>query len=152
MKKAMLLAALAVVACAKPDADKAAMDSAAMAAGPAPLTAADMAGTWNGTAMAEGSDSVLFRFVAVSPNGMDGKTIIEGQTDSVQVMHMFDGDSVIATSVPYTDQMAPGKPQVTFRAVGRKVDGKIVGRSTTMLASKPDSVVGRIRFEMTKAP
>lgn len=149
MKKMMLLGAF-LVGCGPRE--QPAADTAAMAAGPAPLTAADMAGTWNGTAMAEGSDSVLFRFTAVTPNGMDGKAIIEGQADSIQVMHMFDGDSVIATSAPYTDQMAPGKPQVTFRAVGRMVGGKIVGTSTTMLASKPDSVLGRIRFEMTKSP
>ncbi len=152
MKKMMLFAALAVAACAKPADDKAAMDSAAMAAGPAPLTAADIAGTWSGTAMAEGSDSVLFRFTAVSPNGMDGKSIVEGQTDSVQVTHMFDGDSLIATSATYTDQMMPGKPQVTFRAVGRMMGGKLVGTSAVMLASKPDSVLGRMRFEMTKSP
>jgi hypothetical protein len=41
---------------------------------------------------------------------------------------------------------------VTFRAVGRMVGGKLVGMSTTMLASKPDSVLGRSRFELTKTP
>jgi hypothetical protein len=152
MKKTILLAALAVVACAKPEADKAAMDSAAMAAGPAPLTATDLAGTWSGVILAEGSDSVLSRFTVLSPTGMDSKTITEGSTDTVAVTHMIDADSIVATSVPYKDQMLPGKPQVTFRAVGRMMGGKLVGTSTIMLASKPDSVLGRSRFEMTKSP
>lgn len=151
MKKAMLLVALAVVACAKPD-DKAAMDSAAMPAGPAPLTAADLAGTWSGVILAEASDSVLSRFTVLSPTGMDSKTITEGTTDTVAVTHMIDADSIVATSVPYKDQMLPGKPQVTFRAVGRMMGSKLVGTSTIMLASKPDSVLGRSRFEMTKSP
>jgi hypothetical protein len=46
----------------------------------------------------------------------------------------------------------PGKPTVVFRAVGRLMGGKLAGNATVMLASKPDSVLARNRFEMTKAP
>ncbi|MEW5916988.1 MAG: hypothetical protein AB1762_11305 [Gemmatimonadota bacterium] len=149
MKKAMLLAAF-FVACGPRE--EPAADTAAMAAGPAALTANELAGTWSGVVMAEGSDSVLTRFTVISPTGMDSKTVTEGQTDTVNVTHTIDGDSVVATSAPHVDQMLPGKPEVTWRAVGRMVGGKLVGVSTTMLASKPDSVLGRARFEMTKNP
>ncbi len=149
MKKAILLAAV-LFACAKNE--EPAADTAAMAAGPAPLTAADLAGTWNGTAMAETSDSLLFTFTVWSPTGMDSKTLITGQKDTVAVTHVISGDSLVATSASYVDQMMPGKPTVMFRAVGRLMGGKLAGNAAVMLASKPDSVLARNRFEMTKAP
>lgn len=102
--------------------------------------------------MAETSDSVLQRFTVISATGMDSKTVNEGSKDTVQVTHVIDADSVVATSAPHVDAMLPGKPQVTWRAVGRMVGGKLVGTSTTMLASKPDSILSRTRFEMTKNP
>lgn len=149
MRRLMLLTAL-IVACGP--SEQPATDTAAMAVGPPALTAADLAGTWSGVIMAEGSDSVLARFTVVSPTGMDSKSIMEGTTDSVAVTHMIDADSLVATSAPHTDQMLPGKPMVTFRAVGRMMGGKLVGTSATMLASKPDSVLERARFELTKSP
>jgi hypothetical protein len=149
MKKALLFAAL-LAACAPKEEPVA--DTAALATGPAALTANDLAGTWTGIIMPEGSDSVLTRFTVISPTGLDSKTVTEGQADTVAVTHLIDGDSIVATSAPHVDQMIPGKPQVTFRAVGRMVGGKLVGTSTTMLASKPDSVVSRTRFELTKTP
>ena len=64
-----------------------------------------------------------------------------------------DADSVISSSKPYKDPTLPkGTPNVTFRAVGRMKDGKLVGTTTLMLASKPDSVVGKSNWEATKAP
>ncbi len=149
MKKAILLAAV-LFACAKKDEPVA--DTAAMAVGPPALTAAELAGTWNGTAMAEASDSLLFTFTVWSPTGTDSKTLRQGQTDTVAVTHMISGDSLVATSASYVDATLPGKPTVMFRAVARMMDGKIVGNSTVMLASKPDSVLARSRVELTKAP
>ena len=106
MKKAMLLAAL-VVACGKSETPKA--DSPAVAAGPAPLTAADVAGTWTGTTMAEASDSVLTRWTVIG-DGMNGKWVREGSKDTVATMATYDADSSIITSAPYTDPNIPGKP------------------------------------------
>jgi hypothetical protein len=148
MKKAMLLAAF-VVACGKSETPKA--DSPAVAAGPAPLTAADVAGTWTGTTMAEASDSVLTRWT-VTGDGMNGKWVREGSKDTVATMATYDADSSIITSAPYTDLNIPGKPTVTFRSVGRLTGGKLVGTAAIMLASKPDSVLSRVRWEATKAP
>ena len=148
MKKAILLAAV-LFACAKKD--EPAADTAATAVGPPALTASELAGTWSGVIMAEGSDSVLQRFTVISPTGMDSKTVNEGSKDTVAVTHLIDADSVVATSAPHSDPTMSKQP-VTFRAVGRMVGGKLVGMSTTMLASKPDSVLGRARFELTKTP
>ena len=149
MKKVMLLAAF-LVACGP--AEQPAVDTPATA-GPAPISAADLAGTWTGTMMAEGSDSVLGRFTVVNPTGNDAKIVTEGSRDSVAMSHTFDADSFVATSAVYTDQNLPGKPQVTTRAVGRLVmPGQARGTSTIMLASKPDSVLLRTRWEATKSP
>lgn len=150
MKKAILLAAF-LFACAKKD--EPAPDTAATAVGPPALTASELAGTWSGVIMPEVGDSVLERFTVISPTGTDSKTINQSSPkDTVAVTHMIDGDSVVATSAPYKDNMLPGKPQVTFRAVGRMSGGKLAGTSAVMLASKPDSVLVRTRFEMTKNP
>ena len=149
MKKAMLLAAFAVFACAKSETPAA--DSPAVDAGPAPLTAADVAGTWNGTTMAEASDSVLSRWT-VTGDGMSGKWISEAMKDSVATTTTYDADSMIVTSASYKDPLTKGNPVVTFRSVGRLTGGKLVGTAAIMPASKPDSVVMRVRWEATKAP
>ena len=148
MKKAMLLAAF-VFACAKSETPKA--DSPAVAAGPAPLTAADVAGTWNGTTMAEASDSVLNRWT-VTGDGMNGKWVAEGSKDTVATTTTYDADSMIVTSAAYKDMLTKGNPMVTFRSVGRLTGGKLVGTAAAMLVSKPDSVINRVRWEATKAP
>lgn len=149
MKKAMLLAAFAVFACAKAETPKA--DSPAVAAGPAPLMAADVAGTWNGTTMAEASDSVLNHWT-ITGDGTNGKWIQEGSKDSVATQTTYDADSMIVTSVAYKDLRTKGNPMVTFRSVGRLTGGKLAGTASIMPANKPDSVVARVRWEATKAP
>jgi hypothetical protein len=145
----MLLAAFAVLACAKSETPK--VDSPAVAAGPAPLTAADVAGTWTGTTMMENSDSVVSRWT-ITGDGTSAKWITEGSKDSVATTTTFDADSMIVTSEPYKNQLVKGNPMVTFRSVGRLTGGKLVGTAVVMPASKPDSVVGRYRWEATKAP
>ena len=147
MKRAMLLAAF-VVACAPNE--QPAADSAAMA-GPAPLSAADVAGTWNGVTMPEVGDSSLNRWM-ITGDGMQGIMVSENSPDTVTSTTTYDADSLIATSTPYTDRNLPGSPTVTFRSVGRLTGGKLVGTATLMLASKPDSVLARVRWEATKAP
>ena len=155
MRKSLLLTVLVVAACSKEEAP--AVDSAATAApppaAPAPLTAADLAGTWHGIAKAEGTDSVVNRFTAVRSTDSTGKIISEGQKDSVAYTIRYDADSMIATSAAYTATDLPkGTPPVIFRSVGRLRDGKLVGTSTLMLASKPDSVLARSTWEATRTP
>jgi len=117
------------------------------------LSAADLAGTWHGIVKAEGTDSIINRFTAVRSTDSTGKTISEGQKDSVAYSVRYDADSMIATSAPYTDPTLPkGTPRVMYRSVGRLKDGKLVGTSALMLASKPDSVIARSTWEATRTP
>jgi hypothetical protein len=149
MKKAMLLAAF-VVACAPKE--EPASDTAAMA-GPTALAPTDIAGTWSGMTMMEASDSVLVRWTIINPTGTEAKGVFEGSPDTITFNHTFDADSFVGTSSTFTDPTLPGKPQVMVRAVGRLLSpGKLAGTSTTMLASKPDSVLARSRWEATKTP
>ena len=156
MRKIMLFAVV-LVGCAK--AETPASDSAAGAAAlpappavPAKLTAADVNGTWNGMTKAEGSDSVLSRWTSVSATDSTGKLVLQGVKDSIPFKTTYDADSMINTSAAYTNPGTPKGPKVTFRAVGWLKDGKPAGKVTTMLASKPDSVVARSKWEATKAP
>src|SRR4051812_35040458 len=155
MRKVFLLAVL-VAACAKKETP--ATDTAAAAvtppppAAPAALTPADMRGTWNGTSKREGSDSTA-KFTVVSTSDSTGKFVPAGSKDSVSFTTKFDADSSIVTSAPYNDPTMPKKaPKVMFRSIGRLKDGKLVGTANLMLASKPDSVVGKSTWEATKAP
>jgi hypothetical protein len=149
----MLLAVLAVAACAKEEAP--AVDSAAPAVAPpvaAALTPADLAGTWTGTIKQEGTDSVT-NFTVVRTSDSTGKFIEAGSKDSVAYTMRYDADSVITTSASYTDPTLPkGTGPVMFRSIGRLKDGKLVGTAALMLASKPDSVLSRSTWEATKTP
>jgi len=155
MRKSMLLAALVVVACSKEEAPV--IDSAATAApppaAPAALTAADVSGTWNGTSKEEGDTTVNRFTVTGAPGDSVGKFIAEGSKDTVTFTRRLDADSMMVTSVAYTDPSLPkGSPPVMFKAVGRLKDGKLVGTSMLVVASKPDSVLGRSTWEATRAP
>jgi hypothetical protein len=153
MRKVFLLAVI-VAACAKKEP---APDTTTPAPPPPPppppaLTAADIRGTWNGTSKREG-DTTTTAFTVKSTSDTSG-TVTFGKTKvTVAVTTKVDGDSVITTSKPYKDPTLPkGTPNVTFRAVGRMKDGKLAGTTTIMLASKPDSVLGKANWEATKAP
>jgi hypothetical protein len=154
MRKVFLIAAI-VVACAKKEAAPADTTTPAPPPPPPPppaLTAADLKGTWNGTAKREG-DTATVAFVVTSVTDSTSKITFPKTKQTVDVALKLDADSMVATSKPYNDPSLPkGTPKVTFRSVGRMKDGKLSGSSTIMLASKPDSVVGKSNWEATKAP
>lgn len=150
MRKAFFLAAL-VVACAK--AETPPSDTASAMAPPPPrnLTAADLAGSWNGVSKMEGSDSVTTRWTVTSTSDSTGTIVYQGTTTPVAFTNVIAGDSSVATSSPFVlPGSKPGAPKVIFKSVGRVQDGKFVGRSLVLLASNPDSVVGRRTFEATR--
>lgn len=154
MRILAILTVVALVACSKgdtPAVDSTAMTST-MAAAPAPLTAADVDGSWNGMSMGETSDSVTLRWTTKNIDGTTGTLMIEGQKDAITFTRTFDADSMIASSTPYANPADAKGPKLLFRSVGRLKDGKLVGTSANMLADKPDSVVSRGRFVATKAP
>jgi hypothetical protein len=147
--RTLILLAVVLGACAPKEA--ATPDSVAtVAPAPVALTADMVSGTWNGVSMAEGSDSVTFRWTTTQVSDSEGLLKFEGTSDAVPFTRTFDADSMIATSGPYTPPGAAGGPKLTFRSVGRLVDGKLVGTSVNMLADKPDSVVARGRWEATR--
>jgi hypothetical protein len=154
MRKVFLLAVL-VAACAKketPAADTSAAVTPPPPPAPAAMTPADLRGTWNGTTRREGSDSAT-NFTVVSTSDSTGKFVFAGRKDSVSFTTKFDADSSISTSEAYTDPtMGKKPPKVMFRSIARLKDGKLVGTANVMLASKPDSVVGKSTWEATKAP
>jgi hypothetical protein len=153
MRKVFLLA-LAVAACSPKDAsttDSADASLPAPPAAPARLTAADVAGTWTGTTMAETTDSVTNRWTSIRDTDSTSKLVFENSKDTVMYSVVYDADSMVATSRPYASPTAP-RTQVIFRSVGRMKDGKLVGTAMTTLAAKPDSVVSRGRWEATRKP
>jgi hypothetical protein len=153
MRKVFILA-LFVVACAKKEP---APDTTTPAPPPPPppppaLTAADVKGTWKGTSKVEG-DTATHSFTITSVNDSTAKLTDVKSKQSVEYALKFDADSMIATSKPWNPPPSPkGAPKVIDRAVGRLKDGKMVGVATTVLASKPDSVVAKSNWEATKAP
>jgi hypothetical protein len=154
MRKFILMIAV-LAACSKTETAKTDTAAPAMApppAAPAALTATDLSGTWKGTTMAEQGDSVISHWTVVSPNGSDSKFIVDGQKDSVAFTTVLDADSMVATSVAYNDPNFKKAGKVMFRSVGRLKDGKLTGTAAIMLATKPDSVLSRTRWEATKTP
>jgi hypothetical protein len=145
----LLLGAVLLAACAKGDApatDTMAMDTAARTT---TLSAADVEGTWSGSTMMEGSDSVVSRWTATG-RGSEGALVYEGTTDSIRYTTTFDGDSMVVVSQPHSSPV--DQQQVTFRSVGRLQGGRLVGTATNHPAGNADSVIVRSRWEATRNP
>ena len=151
----LLLAAVLLTACSKaetPAVDTTAKMTPPPPAAPAKLTAADVAGTWHGESKADGKDSVVAKWTSVRMTETSGKFVYDGSKDTVTFTTTFDADSMIAMSAAYVNPRTPKGPKVMFRSIGWLKDGKLWGKSATLLASKPDSVMGRGTWEATKAP
>ena len=150
MRSALLLTALVLVACARGDV---AEDSAMAAADDesAMLTAADLSGMWNGMTMPMDGDSVTARWSFHQADATMGHFMLEGSPDTVIYHSTFDGDSVVAVSEPYSSPDMPGT-ELTYRSVGRMENGMLQGTVAIRLASNPDSVVERARWQASRAP
>src|SRR5207237_8023739 len=119
---------------------------------PTPLAPADGAGTWNGTTYAA-NDSATAHWTVKNTTDSTGTFTPQGAKAGAPYTMKFDGDSLTATSVAYNDPTLPkGTGKVVFTSVGRLKDGKLGGTVVVHLASKPDSVVMRARWDATKAP
>ena len=138
-----------LLACAK--GENAPADSAAMAAAPAALTEADVAGTWSGTATLEAPDTGTVNWTATCGAGTCRLTTKESPKDTITSSYVLAADSSIGTSSPYADAMRKGVMVVDHYVV-RVSAGQVTGYSWVTLADKPDSVVQRSRFTGTKAP
>jgi hypothetical protein len=139
MRRFLLLLPL-LVACAQ--AENAQTDTAAAA--PMALTEADVAGTWMGTAMPMGSDSVVAQWTQVCANGAC-TGMIEGGMDTIRSTYTISGDSAMGTSAPYASPIAAGA-MVTDSWIVRPHGDSVMGTGIVRLADMPDSVVLRYHF------
>lgn len=152
MRRLFLLAAV-LVACSKAETPPPDTAAAMAPAPPANLTAADLKGTWTGMSKAPGSDSVTNRWTVTSTSDSTASLTYEGSKTKIALATVFDADSFVTTSAPFVPPGAKkGASKVMFRSVGRIQSGQIVGLSTTMLATKHDSIVGTNTFTATKTP
>jgi len=140
MRRVLILIPL-VVACSRSPQTQ----GGAAAAGAMALTEADLAGTWTGTSMPEGSDSVVARWTQVCANGACTETL-EGTPDTARSTYTLSGDSCMGRSAPYVSAAAGGATVISAWVV-RLRDGKAVGTGALTLADKPDSVLMRYHFE-----
>jgi hypothetical protein len=149
-----LLVVVTVVACSKREEAK--PDSAAAAAAapppapaaPAAITEADVAGTWTGTAMMTPGDSVFAHWTQVCASGTCNGTSQEQPKDTVKSTYTLEADSSVGVGQPVAMKGIKGK--VIDHWVARPKGTAITGTGWMTLASKPDSVVLRYRFEGTK--
>jgi len=124
-------------------------DSAAMA--PAALTEAEVAGTWAGTAMLEGTDSVIGHWTNMCSAGTCQLTMTESPKDTVISTYVLEGDSA-RYSIPPRAEPTMGGAMVIESGVARYAGNQISGSGMVKLADRPDSVVMRYRFTGSKAP
>ncbi len=124
---------------------------------PAALTAADVVGSYVGTTMANGTDSVLSNWTSIgtadSTGALSGKLVdAKAPTDSVAFTGVLSADSVIWSSAPFTPAGAPaGSPQMKWIAVGRAAGNAWTGTAVTMIAAT-DSVVQNSHWTATRTP
>ncbi len=123
----------------------------------ATLTPADLTGTYEGTTMADGTDSVVASWTAVvvtnAAGGLEGKLVNHAApTDTVSFTQTISGDSVIAVSAAYTDPAAPmGAPQLKWTSVSHGTGSERTGRVEIMAASS-DSLIQRVHWKATRTP
>jgi hypothetical protein len=135
-------------ACAKAETPPA--DS--VAAAPAALTDADVAGNWSGTFHVEGDTAaVSAHWSDVCGAGTCRLTTVENPKDTVTVTYVLEGDSVRYNAAAHVNPSFGGA-MVTDAGVARISAGQINGNGVISLAEKPDSVIARYRFTGTKNP
>ena len=140
----MLMAAVAVVACARKD-ENVAADSPAAASIPA-LTFADFAGRWNLQLLGDMSDSVLATYeLNATADGSSWTLTATGQ-EPIPVRAAVEGDSLEIDAGPFKSR-APANVDVTTHGVSRLEGGMLVGTFVSQYAlAGGDSVVrGRLR-------
>ena len=150
----LLLVPLFLWACGGEKAPK--MDDTAMAA-PAALTAADVVGSYDGTTMAEGTDSVILIWTSTTTTNAEGGLVgqlvqADAPETPVPMTATISGDSVTWMGGPYTPVgAAADAPQMTWTAVGRRTGDTWNGTVVFMMAGS-DSVVQRATWTATRTP
>ena len=108
------------------------------------ITDADVTGTWKGTNMPVGSDSVIGHWTQVCgagscKGGEDGSNVVVLST------YTLSGDSAVGVSQPFSDPSIKGGEIIDTWVVHLNGDNA-TGTGAMKLASKPDSVVMSYHF------
>jgi hypothetical protein len=130
MRRTLLLCAVVLAACAKSETPAADTTAAVAAppppAAPAPITLADVAGTWDVKAMPMDRDTVLTTSQTIATGTMEGwKLMLDGKTYNTKVVSVA-GDSIVSETGPFPSVLRKGQ-RVTIHNVMRLRDGKMVG-------------------------
>ena len=132
MRRSLALCAIALVACAKTEqkADTATPAAATPAPAPAPaapISPADVAGTWEGQVMPMDKDTVLTTVTLIQTATMDGwmMKLPNGANPKVKVLSVA-GDSIVVEAGPFASALRKGQ-KVTTHSIYRLKDGKLVG-------------------------
>ena len=114
----------------------------------AALTEADQAGTWVGTAKGESGDTTTQQ-VTVTCEGTTCRGVTSAMpNDTTRYTFTIAGDSVITTSDPVPVPGVSGK--IIDKSVHRISGTTMSGYGWVSPVGKPDSVIFRYRFQLTK--
>jgi hypothetical protein len=156
MRYALLLSAVALVACAKsetPADTTAAAPAVTTPPPPAPLTPADVAGTWTVTGKNEAGDSTLVTYEMKATTDTTGWTItFPGRQPIPMRVVAVSGDSIVVEAGPFPSALRRGVQVRSSRGAFRMVDGKLVGSTTTRYNTKRPDSVATLRTEGTRKP
>lgn len=150
----LLLVTAGIVGCAPREEQPAADTTAAVSTGPAPISLADLAGTWDMTTSREGSDSVLVSFQMMMTADTTGWMQHLPNRDPIPVRVVaVAGDSVVTEAGPHESVLRPGV-QVSTQSVMRLQNGQVVGTTVARYSGKgvgADSVL-RLTTRGTRRP
>lgn len=118
---------------------------------PAALSASDVAGKWNMTAVPESGDATPTTFVLTATGNDAGWTFTFPSRPPVAVRVAIAGDSISTDAGPYESVRRKGV-QVHTNSVMRIQDGKIVGNTVAHYSTKGADSVLRLRVTGTRAP
>lgn len=149
------LCCIVVLACGCAKTDTQATDTAGaatdVAAGPAALSAADVAGTWNNRAVALSGDTTAIASVLVATGDTTGWTLTFPGRPPIATRVRFDADSAMTESGPYESVRRKGI-QVVISGVYRLKNGTLEGTSVARYATKGADSVTSYRVTGTRAP
>jgi hypothetical protein len=153
---AMCCCAVALVGCGQskdqPATDEMA-DTTAVAAAPAPIALADVAGKWSVRLMPESGDSALLTYDMVATADTSGWAFNFPKRKPVRLRVVaVDGDSIVTEAGPFESNLRKGVKVTMSRTVSRLQDGKLVGATTAHYATSGPDSVAHFRFEGTRAP
>jgi hypothetical protein len=140
--------------CAKKDdaaVDTAAADTAAVTTAPTAVNLADVAGTWNLTAVpATGTDTTPTNSVITATSTTSGWTMTLPGRQPQTMRVTVDADSIMSEVGPYASVRR--KAQVTTNSVMRLEGGRLIGRTTAHYNVKTADSVLVLNIVGTRAP